>query len=131
MNDHSSKIFNYVRERVTEQYPKCFCTTASVASKDVKLPALKMSFSFPSEDETTRDSSGIEKWTRTVCDAEAYSGTSEQEARAIVAVADEAMARCGFRRSNYAVVPNADQSVRRIAVKWRAKLDASGDVAPW
>lgn len=131
MNDHSTKIFNYVRARVQEAYPECFCTTAEVSSDDVRLPALLMRFTFPSEDETTRDSSNVELWTRTLCDAQAYSGTSEQEARGILAVADEAMGRCGFRRSNYAQVTNADQSVRRYAIKWRAKLDKTGNVAPW
>ncbi len=131
MNDHSTKVFNYLREQVQAKYPECFCTTSPVSSTDSKLPALYVSFTFPSEDTATADSSGEEVFTRTVCDAEAYSGTSAAEARGILSVADDAMRKCGFRRSNYTEVANADQSIRRYAIKWRCKLDKHGNAAAW
>lgn len=129
MNDFSTKLFNYVRDRVKGSYPSCFCTTAPVSSTDTKLPALYMDFSFPAGDESLRDSSGIEKWTRHVCEAEVYSGESYQEARGIASVADEAMQACGFRRTSFQRRDNLDPTVRRMAISWRAQLDASGNAA--
>lgn len=131
MNDHSTRIFNYVRQEVTKRYPKCTVTSSAINSKDSQLPALLVKFRFPGEDESTRDSSGVELWTRTVVDAQSFSGTSVFEARNILVAADEALARCGFRRSNWTEVSDADPSVRRLAATWRAKLDKSGNVAPW
>lgn len=131
MNDHSTRIFNYVRQEVTKRYPKCTVTSGAINSKDSKLPALLVKFRFPGEDESTRDSSGVELWTRTVVGAQSFSGTSVFEARNILVAADEALARCGFRRSNWTEVADADPSVRRLAATWRAKLDKSGTVAPW
>lgn len=131
MNDHSTKIFNYVRSQVQAKYPKCTVTSTPMSTKDLKLPALLVKFRFPGEDESTRDSSGVELWTRTVVEAESYSGTSVFESRNILATADEALARCGFRRSNWTEVADADPSIRRLAATWRAKLDKSGNVAPW
>ena len=129
MNDYSSVIYNEVKAAVQAEYPRCFCTTASVSSDDSRLPALYLSFSFPYEDESTADSSGVEKWTHTVVTAEAYSGTSEQEARGIVDAVDARLRRSGFRRSNYTKVPNADPSIRRISATWRGKVNQRGEVA--
>ena len=131
MNDFSAKYTSYVREQVRAKFPSCFVTTAPVNSKDRKLPALYLSYSFPSPTPGTDDSSGSEVWTRTKVVAEAYSGTSVQEAKAIISVADEAFYRLGFRRSNLSEVPNADTSVRRLTATWRASVDASGTAANW
>lgn len=132
MNDHSNHLFAYVRQEVLKKYPECFCTTANTSGSEVKLPALYMTFTFPSEDETTIDSSGVELWTKTVCVAEAYSGASAQEARGILAVADAAMRKCGLTRSNYSEVPNAaDQTVRRFTATWRGNFNADGVCAKW
>lgn len=130
MNDFSVAIFNYVRDVVRERYPGCLVTSAPLNSDRPQLPALTIRFSFPSADEATF-SSGGEVFTRTVCDAEAYSGTSAAEARGILALADDAMGRCGFRRSNYTEVANADQTIRRYAIKWRGSVDRDGNVARW
>ncbi len=129
MNDFSGRVFTFVRQQVEKASPSCFCTTAQVNSTDSKLPALYMSFSFPAVDERTIDSSGEEKWTPTVCEAEVYSSASMQEAKAIAKAADEAMRKCGFRRTSMGPRDNADPSIRRIAVSWRAQLDASGTAA--
>lgn len=132
MNDKSNRIFTYIKQQVQAKYPKCFCTTANVSSSDVQLPALYVQFAFPSEDETSIDSSGVELWTRTTCTAESYSGTSAQEAKGILAIADAAMKKCGFSRSNYTEVPNAaDATVRRFSATWRGKVNADGVVARW
>lgn len=131
MNDWSTVIFNEVRGEVAASFPRCFCTTGNVSSKDTRLPALYMSFSFPGEDESTADSSGTEIWTRTVVTAEAYSGTSEHEARSIIKTVDERLRRSGFRRSNYTLVPNADPSIDRISATWRAKVNEGGEVAAY
>ena len=131
MNDYSVVIFNEVRSAVQAEFPGCFCTTSQTTSDKPKLPALWMCFTFPSVDESTLDSSGEELWTPTVIDAQAYSGTSEREARQIIATADAALRRAGFRRTNYTQVPNADPSIRRIAAKWRAKANADGVIASW
>ncbi len=129
MNDFSARIFTYVRQQVEERYPECFCTTAQVNSTDNNLPALYLDFSFPAIDERTIDSSGEEKWTPTVCEAEIYSSASLQEAKGIAKVADEAMRKCGFRRTSMGTRENADPSIRRMAISWRAQLDASGCAA--
>ena len=132
MNDHSTRIFNYVRDRVHGEFPSCLCTTSPTWGQEESLPALHLSFAFPSGDDETRDSSDTEVWTRTTCDAEAFSGTSAQEDRAILALADQAMGECGFRRSAWHEAPNAaDPSVRRFQATWRARLDASGNAAKW
>lgn len=131
MNDFSTRYLGYVREQVADKFPKCFVTTTPVSAKDSKLPALYVIFSSPSATPGTEDSSGTEAWTRTTVTAEAYSGTSLQEARAIIALADEAFYRLGFRRSNLTEVPNADTSVRRVAATWRASVGADGTTANW
>lgn len=131
MNDYSARIFSYVREAVTEAHKGVFVTSAAFDINEKRLPALLVKFTFPGEDESTIDSSGREVFTRTVCDAEAYSGTSASEARSILATADEAMRRCGFHRTNYTEVPDSDASIRRYAIKWRAKVDRNGNVARW
>lgn len=131
MNDFSAKYTSYVREQVAAKFKSCFVTTSPVNSKDKKLPALYLSYTFPSQTPGTEDSSGSESWTRTRVVAEAYSGTSMQEAKAIIAVADEAFYRLGFRRSNLSEVPNADTSVRRVTATWRASVDAMGTTANW
>lgn len=131
MNDFSAKVFNYVRGRVSERYPKCFCTTAPVSSTDTRLPALYMAFSFPECDPSTLDSSGTEKWTRHVCEAQVFSGESLQEARGIAKLADEAMLACGFRRTSFGAMDNIDPTVRRIGISWRAQLDASGNASSY
>lgn len=131
MNDYSAIIFNRVRDAVSKKYPKCRCTSSVTAGKKVELPALLVSFAFPSEDTDLADSSGEEVWTRTVCTAEAYSGTSQYEAKGILKTADEAMRSIGFRRSNYTEVPNVDKSVRRFQITWRAKADRHGNIANW
>lgn len=129
MNDFSSRVFTFVRNQVEAKYPGCFCTTAQVNSTDKKLPALYMDFSFPDIDTRTIDSSGEEKWTPTVVEAEVYSSTSLQEAKGILKVADEAMRKCGFRRTSMGTRENADPTIRRMAASWRAQLDASGNAA--
>nr|DAT29555.1 MAG TPA: hypothetical protein [Caudoviricetes sp.] len=131
MNDFSAKYTSFVREQVTAKFPGCFVTTAPVNSKDRKLPALYLRYEFPSPTPGTEDSSGAEAWTRTKVTAEAYSGTSMQEAKSIIAVADEAFYRLGFRRSNLSEVPNADTSIRRVTATWRASVDATGTTANW
>lgn len=131
MNDYSAVIFNEVRDAVAAAFPTCFCTTGDVSSTDTRLPALYMSFAFPGEDEATADSSGVELWTRTTVTAEAYSGTSEHEARSIIKTVDERLRRSGFRRSNYTQVPNADPSIRRMSATWRAKVNEGGEVAAY
>lgn len=131
MNDYSNRLFSYMRQQVVASYPSCFCTTASVQSTDAKLPALYAEFSFPAVDERTVDSSGEEKWTPTVIDAEVYSATSLQEAKGIAKVADDAMRECGFRRTSMGPRENADPTVRRIAISWRGQLDSSGTVAKY
>ena len=50
MNDHSTRIFNYVRQEVTKRYPKCTVTSSAINSKDSQLPALLVKFRFPGED---------------------------------------------------------------------------------
>lgn len=131
MNDFSAKYTSYVREQVVAAFPKCFVTASPVNSKDSKLPALYLAFSCQSPTPGTEDSSGSESWTRTKAVAESYSGTSLQEAKAIIAIADEAFYRLGFRRSNMSEVPNADTSVRRVTATWRASVDAVGTTATW
>lgn len=129
MNDFSDRLFSYMRQQVQLSHPSCFCTTAAVESTETKLPALFAEFSFPEVDARTVDSSGEELWTPTVIDAEVYSSTSLQEAKAIAKAADEAMRECGFRRTSMGPRENADPTVRRIAISWRGQLDASGTVA--
>lgn len=128
MNDYSVEVFDAVRRAVGETHPGCLCTTGQLVSEDARLPALWMAFTFPGE--YAADSSG-EAWTGTVVDAQAYSGTSEREARSIISTVDSCLRRMGFRRSNYTQVPNADPAVRRIAAKWRARVDRGGNVAAW
>ena len=128
MNDYSLEILAAVRGDVESAHPGCTVTTSAITSEDASLPALWLAFTFPGE--YAADSSG-EAWTGTVVDAQAYSGTSEREARAIISTVDSCLRRMGFRRSNYTQVPNADPSVRRIAAKWRARVDRDGNVAAW
>lgn len=131
MNDFSTTYVRYLADRVTARFPSCFVTMSSVGTKDTRLPALYVSFSFPSPTPGTEDSSGREVWTRTSVSAQAFSGTSLQEARAIIEEADAAMYALGFRRSNLTEVPNADMSIRRMAATWRASVDANGTTAAW
>ena len=131
MNDFSGRLFAYMRQQVQAAYPSCFCTTATVRSTDIKLPALFAEFSFPAIDERTVDSSGEEIWTPTVIDVEVYSSNSLQEAKGIAKAADDAMRECGFRRTSMGPRENADPTVRRIAISWRGQLDTSGTVAKY
>lgn len=131
MNDFSTTYLGFVRKEVVAKYPRCFVTTSPVSERGAKLPALYVRFASPMATPGTEDSSASEAWTRTRVTAEAYSGTSLQEARGIIALADEAFYRLGFRRSNLTEVPNADASIRRVSATWRASVDADGTTAEW
>lgn len=128
MNDFSAVIFQEVKEAVTGLFPGCFCTTSDVTG-ETRLPALYLSVSMPGEYEPAADSSGEELWTRTVITCEAYSGTSEHEARRIIGAVDERLRASGFRRSNFTRVPNTDPSVRRVSATWRGNVNKGGEVA--
>lgn len=127
MNDWTTVIFNQLREGMAASYPKLFATTGTIPDKDVKLPALRVTFSFAGE--SGADSSGEEVWTETVVEAQSFSGTSDFESRSIMGEADRLMRRMGFRRSNFTQLPNADPSIHRYQAKWRALVGKRGDVA--
>lgn len=127
MNDYTTEIFNSVREGLTASRPALFVTAGPVTGEDIKLPAMRVTFSFAGEAEA--DSSGEEVWTETVVEAEAFSGTSAFEARSIIGETDRLLRRMGFRRSNLTQVPNADPSIRRVSAKWRALVGRRGEVA--
>lgn len=131
MNDVSAQVTTHVRARVTAAFPSCLVTSGAVRGQEATLPALLIRFTFPEDVAAARDSSGEEVLTRTVCVAESFSGTSGREAREILAVADDAMRECGFRRSNYTELPDADASVRRYSATWRACVDRDGVTSSW
>lgn len=131
MNDYSNAIFTYVAEAVEAKFPGCTCSSAPFTSSDVSLPAMYMRFTFPGEDESTADSSGEEVFTLTSCAVDAFSGTSLQQTKNIISTIDNVMRRLGFRRVSWNEVQNADPSVRRISARWRAKVNARGQVAAW
>lgn len=131
MNDRSNEILTIVRKPLSERWPDLFVTTRTIADPDSHFPTLYVRFAFPQETPGTHDSSGEERWTRTSCTADAYSRTSLQEAKAIIAAMDGTMGRLGFSRSNWTEVPTADASVSRVQATWRASVSSSGDVARW
>lgn len=131
MNDKSNEILSLVRKELKKSYPDLLVTTRTLSDPEAHFPTLYVRFSFPSATPGTRDSSDVEKWTRTRCVADAYSRTSLQEAKGIIAVMDAEMGRLGFSRSNWTEVATADASVSRVQATWRASVNASGDVARW
>ena len=131
MNDVSVQVTNHVRARVLAAFPSCLVTTGAVRGQEATLPALLLRFAFPEDVASARDSSGEEVLTRTTCTAEAFSGTSGREARAILVVADDAMRECGLRRSNWSEIPDADPSVHRFTATWRACVDRHGVTSSW
>lgn len=131
MIDKSNEILSLLKKPLLAKYHKLTITTVQLSDQKADFPALYVKFSFPSELPGTHDSSGVEKWTRTKCVAEAYSRTSMQEAKGIIALMDTEMSKLGFSRSNWTEVPNADASIRRIQATWRGAVNRSGDVAAW
>lgn len=131
MNDRSNEILSLVRADLKGPYPSLLVTSRTITDSEAHFPTLYVRFSFPQETPGTHDSSGTEKWTRTRCVADAYSRTSLQEAKGIIAAMDASMGRLGFSRSNWTEVPTADPSVSRVQATWLASVSASGDVAAW
>lgn len=131
MNDHSAEISARIRDAVSRKFPGCFVTTGSVSGTGATLPALRLEWSFPEPLARTVDTSGYERWTHTKLVAEAYSGTSFEEANGIIQAMDEALGLLGFTRSNWTRVPDADASIRRVSATWRASVSADGQIAAW
>ena len=126
MIDIENKVLSVVREAVLTQYP-----TASVYGEYVDVPE-----SFPcvtvAEDTNytyvySKDAQPLENHTEVQYSINVYSNKqsgAKLEAKAVLAIADNAMQEIGFWRTMTRQVPNVDRTVYRLIARYRAVVSA-------
>ena len=133
MIDIANVILRIVKEAVQTQYPNCNVLSYN---PDVisEFPCVTVVEKDNSVYERSQDNISSENHATVTFEIQAYSNNSsgkKEEAKKLLALADEAMLSSNFTRTLKSELPNADRSVYRLYASYRAivakGVDVNGD----
>lgn len=122
MIDVSNVVLRIVKEAVQAQYPECDVLSYNPDSIS-KFPCVTVVEKNNSTYTRSRDNACIENHAKVEYEIQAYSNNTagkQEEAKSLLALADDAMIGIKFERTMKTPLPNKDRSVYRLYASYQA-----------